>query len=144
MPRTHDGITCPLPLNPISVIVALGALAAGAWLLRGGSIAPGVGLLVVGALVGINQYGGRRVRVLQPKLLVEDERLLVALLIGPRRSRVEWDKVKAVRVDKGALVLDTDGAPFVTAQGASRDDLELLRGMAEEAWKKARTTAAEV
>ncbi|MFZ5476806.1 MAG: hypothetical protein ACOZNI_08535 [Myxococcota bacterium] len=138
MPRTHDGISCRLPPRPLSVVVGVAMLGAGGWLGSQGRWGFAAGLLVVGTLVLLNQIGSRRVRVIHSKLLVEDEHLLTALLIGPTRDRVEWPHVKGFRIEKNALVLDTDGKPFVTAQGASPEDLEALKAAAETAWKKAR------
>lgn len=143
MPSTHDGISCALAPSPVWIGVGLALLGAGAWLGFAGTYVVAVALVVVGLLVLVNQKGQRRVRVLATKLLVEDERLLRALLIGPARSRVEWKDVRSVRIDGGALRLDTDGAPFVTAQGASREDLETLAARADAALAKDRAERAE-
>lgn len=142
MPPTHDGITCPLAPNPLWVGIGLAFLAGAAWLLRAGSWPAAVGLGIVGLIVLVNQKGGRRVRVIASKLVVEDERLLRNLLIGPARSRVEWKEVRSVTIEKGALHLATAGAPFVTAQGASKDDLELLKTRVEAAIAKERAESA--
>ncbi len=143
MPTTHDGISCALAPNPAWIGIGVALLAAGAGLGYAGSYVVAVALVVVGLLVLVNQKGQRRVRVLATKLLVEDERLLRALLIGPKRSRVEWSEVRGVRIDGGSLRLDTAGAPFVTAQGASREDLETLAARADAAWVKARAEREE-
>jgi hypothetical protein len=140
MPTTHDGISCPLPVNPTSVGVGLAFLGAAAALayFRIGAYVPSVGLALVGLLVLINQKGTRRIRVISSKLVVEDERLLRNLLIGPARSRVEWKQVRAVRIDGGRLKLETDAAPFVTGQGATPEDLEALKVRVEAAIAKER------
>jgi hypothetical protein len=100
-----------------------------------------VPLLLLGLLVLVNQKGTRRIRVIATKLVVEDERLIRALLIGPARSRVEWTKVKAVKIDGASLRLDTDGAPFVTAQGAAPADLAFLLAKVNFAMAKDRAEA---
>ncbi len=141
MPITHDGISGRIPPNPLRVLVGLALLGGGGALAWRGPAVVGVGLALVGLLLLLNQVGERRIRVIESKLLVEDTHLLTGLLIGPSRNRIEWDKVKAVRVDKGALRLDTDGAPFVTAQGVSAADLEHIRARSEAAWNKARANA---
>ena len=141
MPPTHDGITCPLAPNAVSILVGLALLGGGAWLGYSGTWLAAVPLALLGLLVLINQKGARRIRVIATKLVVEDERLIRALLIGPARSRVEWTKVRAVRIDGSSLRLETDGAPFVTAQGASKEDLEGLLARVNAAIAKERAEA---
>lgn len=142
MPTTHDGITCPLPLNPVSVGVGLALLlAAAALAYLGAYYVSAVGLAVAGLIVLVNQYGTRRIRVISSKLVVEDERLLRNLLIGPARSRVEWKQVRAVRIDGSKLVLETATAPFVTGQGATAADLEALKLRVDAAIAKERAGA---
>jgi hypothetical protein len=141
VPRTHDGISCPLPLRPAWIAVGVALAAAGIGGIAAGYACTGTLAILIAAYVLVNERGTRRVRVIHSKLLVEDERLLTNLLIGPRRSRVEWPKVKAIRVEGGRLVAETDAAPFVTAQGASADDLEALRALATETWQAARAKA---
>ena len=138
MPTTHDGISCSLPPNPVRLVIGAALLAGGAWMGASRSWLMGAPVILGGALVVLNQFGSRRVRVIESKLLVEDMHLVMGLLIGPTRNRVEWDKAKAVKVEGGALRVETDGAPFVTAQGASKDDLEFLRARADAAFQKAR------
>jgi hypothetical protein len=138
---THDGIICPLAPNAVSVVVGLAMLGGGAWLGVGGTWLAAVPLLLLGLLVLVNQKGTRRIRVIATKLVVEDERLIRALLIGPARSRVEWTKVKAVKIDGASLRLDTDGAPFVTAQGAAPADLAFLLAKVNFAMAKDRAEA---
>ena len=138
MPTTHDGISCRLPLRIPRFAVGVALLAAGAWAAATAAVHPVAGgaLALVGLVLALNQLGSRRVRVIESKLLVEDMHLLTGLLIGPTRTRIEWDKVKAIRVDGGALRLDTDGAPFVTAQGASAADLAFLKDKADFAYTR--------
>ncbi|MDP2308054.1 MAG: hypothetical protein Q8P18_18660 [Pseudomonadota bacterium] len=138
MPITHDGISCPLPMNPVSVGVGIALGCGAAALAYLAYYVPAVGLAVVGLIVLVNQYGTRRIRVISSKLVVEDERLLRNLLIGPARSRVEWKQVRAVRIDGSRLVLETSGAPFVTGQGAAREDLEALKLRVDAAIAKER------
>jgi hypothetical protein len=138
MPITHDGIRCPLPLSPVTLLLGAALLGGGAWLGWSGSVFVGAGLGLLGALFLLNLIGSRRVRVIETKLLVEDEPLLVAFLIGPRRRRITWEEVRGVHVAGGRLRLDTDGAPFVTAEGAAPEDLEALRMRIEGAREKAR------
>jgi len=138
MPTTHDGIACRLPPNPARLGVGVALLAAGAWAAFSGAVHPVLGgaVALVGLFTSLNQLGSRRVRVIESKLLVEDMHLITGLLIGPTRSRIEWDRVQAVKVEGGALRLDTDGAPFVTAQGAAAADLAFLLQKADFAFQK--------
>lgn len=141
MPITHDGISCPLPPNPVWVAGTLAIGASGGWLAWDGSVVPGVALVVASALLLVTHRGIRRVRVIQSKLLVEDERLLSMLLLGPSRRRVMWEQVRGVKVDGRSLRVDTVDGPWVTAQGATPDDLEALRVKIEAARAKARDEA---
>lgn len=138
MPTTHDGISCRLPLRIPRFAVGIVLVAAGGYAAVAAVVHPVAGgaVALVGLLLALNQLGSRRIRVIESKLLVEDMHLLTGLLIGPTRTRIEWDKVKAIRVDGGALRLDTDGAPFVTAQGASATDLAFLKDKAEFAFSR--------
>ncbi|MDP2314179.1 MAG: hypothetical protein Q8P41_14850 [Pseudomonadota bacterium] len=141
MPTTHDGISCTLRPDPLWIGIGLALLAGAAWFGYTGVYAAAAGLGVVGLLVLVNQKGSRRIRVIASKLVVEDERLLRNLLIGPKRSRIEWAKVRAVRIERGSLKLETDGAPFVTGQGASDEDLVGLKARVEAAIAKERAEA---
>ena len=138
MPITRDGITCRLPPNPVHLGVGALLVGAGGWLASAATLVGGVALILVGTLVLVNQIGNRRVRVIATKLVVEDEHLIVALLIGPIRSRVTWAEVRDVRVDGRSLRLETSGSPFVTAQGASLEDLASLKARVDAAITKER------
>lgn len=138
MPIEHDGISCPLPLQPVSWVLGLAFLGLGGWQIAIGGYAPGAGALVVGLLVVANQFGSRRVRVIESKLVVEDSRAVVALLIGPRRSRIHWEEVRAVQIAGRSLRLETTkGPPFVTAQGATPSDLDALKALVDKVMAKA-------
>ena len=138
MPITRDGITCGLPPNPVSLVIGALIVGGGAWLTYTGLPYGGIPAILLGLLVLVNQRGARRVRVIANKLVVEDERLIVALLIGPIRSRVTWDQVKDVRIEGNKLRLETSGAPFDTAHGAAREDLEALKARVDAAIAKER------
>jgi hypothetical protein len=131
MAITHDGITCRLPPSLPRVAVGFAALGCAGWLVSTGQYLPGGGLGFFALLYLLNQIGSRRIRVIDSKLLVEDEHLLLNLLIGPSRRRINWTEVKSVHVDSGRLRLETSGSPFITAQGASAEDLESLRARIE-------------
>ncbi len=151
MPRTHDGISCPLRPTPIGLVLGVIGTGVGVWLLAAGSltagaltpgrIALGAGLVFVGLLMLLNQKGTRRIRVIHSKLLVEDEHWIMALLIGPNRRRVGWEEVRSVAIDGGRLRCETAGAPFVTAEGATPEDLKILLELAQAALDKARAEA---
>lgn len=134
----HDGIACRLPPRPLRVVIGLAAIGGGAWSLAAYSITIGVFAILFGALVLLNEWGVRKVKVIYSKLLVEDEHLLRMLLIGPARRRIAWSEVRGVHIDGGCLRLDTDGAPFITAQGASQEDLAALKKKIDEAWAAAK------
>lgn len=142
MPRTRDGITCRLPLRPLAILLAIVLMLAAAGLVAAGYTCVGLSVLALAAAASLNEMGSRRIRVIFSKLLVEDDRWLTAWLIGPRRSRVGWDEVRSLKIENGALVAETAGAPFVTAQGASPDDLQALLEMAEAARIAAEKDAA--
>lgn len=143
MPVTHDGISCPLPLRPVALVVGLVLVGAGAWLINAVSVVAGVAMVVAGLLALLNQKGTRRVRVIHNKLLVEDERLLTALLIGPTRNRIPWEEVREVRIEGRSLRLETAGAPFITAEGATVADLAALKASVEATRAKARAAAGD-
>ena len=131
MAITHDGITCRLPPSVPRLAAGLAALGCAGWLASTGRYLPAGGLGFFALLYLHNQLGSRRIRVIDSKLLVEDEHLLLNLLIGPSRRRINWTDVKSVHVDSGRLRLETTGVPFLTAEGASAEDLESLRARIE-------------
>jgi hypothetical protein len=142
MPITHDGIEYPLPLSPVGLGVRVAILIGGVWLATHGQLAVGLPLALVGLVAAINQTGWRRIRVIHSKLLVEDEKLISTLLIGPSRRRVGWEEVTAVHADGGVLKLDTKAGPFVTGDRAPAEDLKALASLVQSTWTRARAEAA--
>jgi hypothetical protein len=136
--RIHDGISCPLRPRPLGILLALGLAGAGLFLCSRGEYFGGGPLLAAAAVVLADQKGTQKVHVLHSKLFVENEWLVTGLLIGPGRDRVEWPRVKTIKVEGKALVCETDGAPFITGRTASADDLEHLRALAQKTFDKAR------
>lgn len=139
MPVEHDGISCPLPKSPVGIGLALALLAGGGWFVAQGPWPLGAGLLFVGLLVGIEQFGTRRVRVISSKLLLEDMHGVTGLLIGPRRNRIGWEDVKGVEVKGGRLALVTSGKPFVAVESGAPSDVAALEGMIQKAMAKAKS-----
>lgn len=134
----HDGISAPLPKNPLSIVIGLALCGVGGWLLSQASYTLGAAALFFGVLGLVNLFGQRRIKVIHSKLLVEDEHLLRMILIGPARRRIDWTEVSAVEIDGRSLRLKTKGgADFVTAQGADPAELKLLVERIERARREA-------
>lgn len=136
MPVEHDGISTPLPLNVVVLVIALALFGVGGAAISMGHIVGSL-VFVPALLVFLDLFGNRRIRVIHSKLLVEDYRWITNLLIGPRRRRIEWTEVKGVKVEGGRLVLTTAGAPFVTGERASAADLAALEAMIKASMAKA-------
>lgn len=137
MPIEHDGISCRVPPSPVGLLLAVAILAGGGWFVYAGPAIVGAGLLFVGLLVLLEQFGSRRVRVISSKLLVEDTRWVTGLLIGPRRRRVGWEDVKGIDAKGGRFAVLTSGAPFVATTNAAPADVAALEERVRQAMAKA-------
>jgi hypothetical protein len=127
MQMTSDGYLEPLPFNPApfaigAVITAAGVAVAWSWL-----VIAGLPLILVGVLWAGNAWGTRRVRVTRSKLLMEEDPLVRGFLIGPRRSRVQWDETESVDVAGDCVKLVARGGRVVElAKGAKPEELSNL------------------
>jgi hypothetical protein len=127
--RTADGLITPLAPSPRTLaagalVIVVGVLAAVVvrWWLA-------IPFVLAGVVAVIDGSGGkRRLRVTASKLLIEDERPILGLLVGPLRSRVAWSELTDVRVDDrgGApvLIVASAAGPLELGRGAPRDELE--------------------
>ncbi len=142
MARNHDGITLPQGADPKGLGIGVVLLGAGVGAGLQLSWLAGVPLILIALLfVGNSITGTTRIRITHSKLLVEHERPVRSFLIGPKKERVAWSDWA------GASVVDHRGQPVLQVQGgegpalgkgASRDELEHLTGLADDAaqrWK---------
>lgn len=127
MQFTPDGYVEPLPPRPaglaIGAVLVIGGLASSFTV----SVCLGLTLILVGVLFAVNEGGKRRVRITRPRLLMEDESRVRGLLIGPRRSRVEWTETESVELGDGVIRLKTkDGRTVEIGKGGEETELEKL------------------
>lgn len=127
MQMTSDGYLEPLPFDPVPLGIGAAIVAAGAavgWVWHPVGAIP---LVLLGLLWGGNAWGHRRVRVTRSKLLIEEDPLVRGFLIGPRRSRVQWEETESVEVAGDCVKLVAKGGRVVElAKGAALEDLEKL------------------
>lgn len=118
------------------ILIGAGMVIGGIALSVVSHVAAGVAVLVLGALVLINQKGQRRIRATNSKLLVENERLIRGFLIGPRKDRIPWEDVQGLSVEGGALVVRTPSGPQRVGEGASDEELTVLKEKIETALER--------
>jgi hypothetical protein len=129
MSLTHDGLQTPLRPSIPSLLVGLLIVGGGVAAMTQAWWCSGAALLLLGALVLLNQVNGvSRVRVTFSKLLVENERLVMGFLIGPSKQRIPWEEFQGSEITGGRIVAKGQSNTLEFGQGLPEGELrEVVR-----------------